>query len=145
MGRRAAFAVLLLGVTISLRRAVCRAGGMAPGRNGRVHVHHCFLCEGEWAHWRPCPEGRARLCPWCLAGSRRGPDGLPERISSAIDEIGPARRGRHTHSCLRCLTTWSHGGAGTGGCTAGDRAALPGCPECRRRRRRVSRGDSLRV
>jgi hypothetical protein len=137
----AALAVFLVATAVSLttaarRRLVHSSNGNG---NGRVHAHRCFLCQGDWSHQRWCPEGRARLCPWCLAGSRGDKAALPERIVSTIEEIGPARRGRHAHHCPTCLTTWSHQGAA---CTAGDRAVLADCPACRRQRaaRQVDEG-----
>jgi hypothetical protein len=133
MLREAAVAVLLVGTAVSLTTAARRRLGHGAPRNGggRGHPHHCFLCDGWWSHEGECVEGPARLCPWCLAGSRADTTALPERIVSLIREIGPARRGRHAHHCPACLTTWSHRHAGA--CTAGDRAALPECPGCRRR------------
>jgi hypothetical protein len=134
MLRQAAVAVLLVGAAVSLTTAARRRLGHGAARNGggRGHPHHCFLCDGWWSHAGECAEGPARLCPWCLAGSRPHTGALPERIVSLIQEIGPARRGRHAHHCPTCLTTWSHRHADA--CTAGDRAALPECPGCRRRR-----------
>jgi hypothetical protein len=137
MVRRAAVvAVLVLGAAVSLASAVRRRAGNGAARNGSGHAHHCFLCEGEWHHRGPCATERSLLCPWCLAGSRAGAGTLPERIASALQEIGPARRGRHVHRCPRCLTTWTHRGTGNGTCTADDRAALPECPGCQRRKPR---------
>jgi hypothetical protein len=132
MLRQTAFAVLLVGTAVSLTTTARRRLGYASTRNGggRAHAHHCFLCDGRWSHQGRCPEGRARLCPWCLADSRADTEALPTRIVSTIQEIGPARRGRHAHHCPRCLTTWPHRHAGP--CTAGDRAVLPDCPGCRR-------------
>jgi hypothetical protein len=130
MLRQAAVAVLLVGTAVSLTAVARRRLGHGAGRNGGggAHTHLCFLCQGEWSHGGRCPEGRARLCPWCLAGGRADADALPDRITGALAEIGPARRGRHAHHCPACLTTWTHRRAG--GCTAGDRAALPECPGC---------------
>jgi len=138
MLRQAVVAVLLVGTAVSLTTAARRRLGHGSPRNGggRGHPHHCFLCDGTWSHQGECAEGPARLCPWCLAGSRAGNAALPERIVSLIQEIGPARRGRHAHQCPACLTTWSHRHAGA--CTAGDRAALSECPGCRRRPAAVS-------
>lgn len=129
---RTALALLLVGAAVSLttvarRRAV---NGVARNGGGPGHAHHCFLCEGEWTHRTPCREGRAWLCPWCLTGSREGSGALPEHVVRTLRAIGPARRWRHAHRCPRCLTTWWHRNGGA--CTAGDRAALPGCPGCRR-------------
>jgi hypothetical protein len=135
MLREAAVAVLLVGTAVSLRNATRRRRGPASTGNGRGHSHHCFLCDGWWSHAAQCREAAARLCPWCLAGSRADTAALPERIVGLIQEIGPARRGRHAHHCPACLTTWSHRQAGC--CTAGDRAALADCPGCRRRRARL--------
>jgi hypothetical protein len=132
MLRHAAVAVLVVGTAVSLTTVARRRLGHGANGNGRTHAHLCFLCAGEWSHGGRCPEGRARLCPWCLAGSRDQGDTLPPRIASVLREIGPARRGRHAHHCPSCLTTWTHRQGGD--CTAGDRAALPECPGCLRRR-----------
>lgn len=133
MLRRAAVAVLVVGTAVSLATTARRRMGHDPTRNGdgRGHPHHCFLCDGWWSHPAECAEGPARLCPWCLAGSRPDAAALPERILGLIREIGPARRGRHAHHCPACLTTWTHRRAAA--CTAGDRAALSECPGCRQR------------
>lgn len=133
MRRQTAVAVLLVGTAVSLVTAARRrlGYGLTQNGDGPGHTHQCFLCAGEWSHQASCQAGRARLCPWCLAGSRADAAALPQRIVSTIQEIGPARRGRHAHHCPRCLATWPHRHAGT--CTAGDRAALPECPGCRRR------------
>src|SRR5262249_41258041 len=130
MVRKAAVAVLLLGAAVSLTTVTRHRSDpdSTRRRRGRAHVHHCFLCAGEWSHRSLCRAGRAWLCPWCLAGSRADTEPLPEHIASTIREIGPAQRSRHAHRCPRCLTTWSHRNGGR--CTAGDLAALPGCPGC---------------
>ena len=134
MLRHAAVAVLVVGTAVSLTTVARRRLGRGANGNGggRAHAHLCFLCAGEWSHGGRCPEGHARLCPWCLAGSRADADALPARIVSTLHEIGPARRGRHAHHCPDCLATWTHRQGGA--CTAGDRAALPECPGCLRRR-----------
>src|SRR5262245_43099075 len=130
MIRKAAVAVVLLGAVVSLTK-VARPRSRPDStrrRRGGAHVHHCFLCAGEWSHQTLCRAGRAWLCPWCLAGSRADTEPLPEHIASTIREIGPARRSRHAHRCPRCLTTWSHRNGNH--CTAGDLALLPECPGC---------------
>ena len=133
MVRKAAVAVLLLGAAVSLTGLTRRrsATGSTPDGDGRAHLHHCFLCEGEWSHRAPCRQGRAWLCPWCLADGPAHAGARSDRVASTIREIGAARRRRHGHRCPRCLTTWVHRNART--CTAGDRVVLPECPGCRRR------------
>ena len=127
MGRGTVAAVLLVGTAVSITTAARRLR-----RVGREHPHHCFLCDGTWTHLAQCTEGPARLCPWCLAGSRTDGAVLPETIVDRIREIGPARRGRHAHQCSACLVSWTHRHGES--CTAGDRAALPECPGCQRLR-----------
>ena len=73
MGRGTAVAVLLVGTAVSITTAARRLR-----RGGREHPHHCFLCDGIWTHLAQCTEGPARLCPWCLAGSRTDGAALPE-------------------------------------------------------------------
>jgi hypothetical protein len=134
MLRQVAVAMLVVGTAVSLATVARRRVGSGATRNGgdRTHAHLCFLCAGEWSHGVRCPDGRARLCPWCLAGSRADAGSLPERTVRALREIGPARRGRHAHHCPTCLTTWTHRRGDA--CTAGDRAELPECPGCLRLR-----------
>ena len=123
MLRQAAVAVLLVGTAVSLTTVARRRSA-----EGRGHAHRCFLCEGEWRHDARCGEEPARLCPWCLAGSRADSEALRARILRTLEAIGPAWRGRHAHHCPSCLTTWTHRPGDA--CTAGDRAALPECPGC---------------
>ena len=127
MVRETVVAVLLVGTAVSITTAARRLR-----LGGREHPHHCFLCDGTWTHLAQCTEGPARLCPWCLAGSRTEGSALPDTIVRRIREIGPARRGRHAHQCSACLVSWTHRHGES--CTAGDRAALPECPGCQRRR-----------
>ena len=129
MVRKVAVTVLLLGAAVWLTEVARRRAGPAPDGHGRTHVHHCFLCAGEWSHQRPCCAGPAWLCPWCLAGSRAEGEPLPDHVVSTIRAIGPARRRGHAHRCAQCLTTWSHRNGSN--CTAGDLAVLPECPGCR--------------
>ena len=128
MVRQTAIAALLVGTAVSLTTVAARR----LRRGGPDHPHHCFLCDGTWTHETRCAEGPARLCPWCLAGSRADGAALPEEIVSRIRDIGPARRGRHAHQCPACLVSWVHRHGEI--CTAGDRAALPDCPGCQRPR-----------
>jgi hypothetical protein len=69
MLRHAAVAVLVVGTAVSLTTVARRRLGQGANGNGRAHAHLCFLCAGEWSHGGRCPVGRARLCPWCLAGA----------------------------------------------------------------------------
>jgi hypothetical protein len=133
MLRQAAVAMVVVGTAVSLTTAARRwlDHGLLRSGGVRGHPHHCFLCDGWWSHPAECAEGPARLCPWCLAGSRPDAAALPDRILSLIRDIGPARRGRHAHHCPACLTTWAHRRGDA--CTAGDRAALSECPGCRQR------------